>query len=89
MVIGIQQVPGSRKLLFGGRVMSNKPPEPVQIKKVLLLLYAAEIISFAISYAPDDSDKTKPIVVAQLGMNNGTPSLFQTENWKSLPLQPE
>ena len=63
MVIGIQQVPGSRKLLFGGRVMSNKPPEPVQIKKVLLLLYAAEIISFAISYAPDDSDKTKPIVV--------------------------
>lgn len=37
MVMGIQEVPGSWKLLFGRQITSDWLPEPVQIKKVLLL----------------------------------------------------
>jgi hypothetical protein len=89
MVKGIQAVQGSRKLLFGGRVTSDKPPEPVQIKKVLLLLYAAEILLFGNTYTADDKNKKNPIVIAQLNMSGGTPCLFDDEYWKLLPLQSE
>jgi hypothetical protein len=48
-----------------------------------------QILLFANMYAPDNKDKKNPIVVAQLNMSDGTPCLFQSRYWASLPLQRE
>jgi len=78
IVKAIQDFPGSRKLLFGGKTTSEKPPEPIKVKKVLLLLLAAQILAFAIEYGKEDEAKKNPIVVIQLNVGDEGPYLYCT-----------
>ena len=85
----IKKYPGCNRLLFG--VNSNKPPAPILIKKMLLVLISANIINHdaSVGVASDKSELGPPVVLkAVLGYScrqepNGVPTyaMFDDYYW--------
>jgi hypothetical protein len=64
LISAIQQYPASNHLMFGWK--ANNKPEPRHLKKLVLLLLAANIMGFRIHFADKDEEKKHPIVLACL-----------------------
>ena len=85
----IKKYPGCKRLLFGAN--SNKPPAPIFIKKMLLVLISANIINHdaSVGVATEKSEYGPPVVLkAILGCSccqepNGVPTyaMFDDYYW--------
>jgi len=86
-VKALQNYPDAQRLLFGSRAKS--PPELREIKKVVVILFAAGILTYRISYAESDSEKKNPIVMARLASDDdGNLFVDDDERWRYIPTKP-
>jgi len=86
-VKALRDYPNAQRLLFGSR--SKYPPEPRDIKKLVVMLLTAGILACCISYAESDTEKNKPIVMACLASDDeGNLFLSDDERWSRIPTKP-
>jgi hypothetical protein len=88
LVDAIKNYPGSNRLLFG--INSNKKPEPVLIKKMILMLLAAKILRYVIERKETTAGKFTMSVFGSLAFVSGDPTklaLNEASYWTLLPLK--
>ena len=78
-------VPTPQKVIFASRAKGT--PEPRDVKKLIVMLLCAEIITYRISYASDDLEKRNPLVLARLNhYENGALYLNDDSRcWRLIP----
>jgi hypothetical protein len=87
VVTALRNYPNASRLIFGSK--SKFRPPPINIQKVILLLLAAEIITYRIHFDPLDEDKKKPIILARLNASsNGDLLVNSDEAWSRIPSKP-
>ena len=92
LVDALKAYPESNRLLFG--MNSKKKPEPVLLKKMILMLLAARILTYNVDTKESSDKQQKSIVtvVASLGFLPGEPTklaICDDTYWSRLPQQPD
>jgi hypothetical protein len=88
LVNAIKKFPGSNRLLFG--INSNKKPEPVMVKKMILMLLAANVLRYVIERKERTPGKFTMSVFGSLAFVIGDASklaLNKPSYWTLLPLK--
>jgi hypothetical protein len=92
LVDALKAYPGSNRLLFGTN--SEKKPEPVMVKKMILMLLAARILTYSVitKESTDKQQKSTVTVVASLAFLPGEPTklaICEDSYWRRLPQRPD
>ena len=92
LVDALKVYPGSNRLLFGTN--SEKKPEPVLLKKMIMMLLAARILTYNVETKESTEKEQKSIVtvVASLGFLPGKPTklaICDDSYWRRLPQRPD
>jgi hypothetical protein len=83
-VDGLKSYPSAQLLIFGSKAKGC--PEPRNVKKVILMLIAARIVTHRIVYAETDEEKKNPIVWARLNMDSeGNLVVYNDLYWAHIP----
>jgi hypothetical protein len=84
LVERLQSYPNAQKEFFASRAKGK--PEPRQIKKLILMLLAAEILTYRIGYDDTDAAKNNPKVLARLNYDDdGNLFLNNPSCWSRIP----
>lgn len=74
----------SHSILFGSK--SKTKPEASKVKKMILTLIAAGIITHDVKFADDDEDKKHPIIFSTLVKKDDvTLALMNNDTWECIP----
>jgi superfamily II DNA helicase RecQ len=88
LVDGIKNFDGSNRLIFGTN--TNKKPEPVLVKKLILMLLAARILEYVIDRKETSPGKFEVTVVGALAFVTGDATRLAMNDdaqWSLLPLK--
>jgi hypothetical protein len=88
LVDAIKHYPGSNRLLFG--INSNRKPEPIMIKKMILMLLAAKILRYVTERKEAAAGKFSMSVFGSLAFVTGDETklaINETSYWSLLPLK--
>ena len=91
LVEALKNYPGSTPLLFGTN--TEKKPEPVLLKKMILMLLAAKILTYTVETkesSTEDKKKSTLTIVAALGFVTNEPTklaICDDTYWTNIPLR--
>jgi hypothetical protein len=88
LVDALKKYPGSNRVLFGTN--SDRKPEPVMLKKMILVLLAARILTYSVDTkeSADKKKKSTITIVAALGFVAGEPTklaICDDGYWERIP----
>ncbi len=88
LVESIQTYPNAQREIFGSRARGK--PEPRNIKKLIVMLIAAKILTYRITWEETDAEKKNPIVLGRLNIDEDTNDLCLTipSYWERIPMKP-
>ena len=87
LISGLQKYPNANAEFFGSK--SAKPPTPKIIKRLVLILLAANILMHAVVFASQDESQSNPIILGRLRIfDDGQLALYDDHLWSAMPLHP-